>query len=381
MHNWFRHRKPLVCLPPRFMSSRGSAVMASGLKAFEWKHCAQTIRRGNRKNTTLTLSYISISSPFGLARIATDACANQNLPTCQKYDKRYDPSQRNHYRWYASVIQPGRNSLEEQRQKKKRGAVKRKKKRGSDSGVSSGQKSDISASDNRKDLAGDNLVDNDGGSDEAKSDSVYKILMGRERPDPSEEKFFPPLPRTFGGWKRVFVGTWTMYRDTWPKKKDKDILEDSTNKKGKEDGSGYSIDSIDVSGFQEQRDQIRKQTVDNLGQNLNTLHQEGSNFIESAKEQTGIRNKEDLRKWASDQMKLATECLTEFMAGYRAGRDEEIDNMLHKYFKELDDSGINDNSDSAGKHDATNSDQSESAQKGSRRRRHKRHPNSTRFRL
>ncbi len=56
--------------------------------------------------------------------------------------------------------------------------------------------------------------------------------------------------------------------------------------------------------------------------------------IEQAKEQTGIRNQEDLKAFASDTMRLATECLKEFMAGYREGRDNEIDKMLHEYFQE-----------------------------------------------
>ena len=37
----------------------------------------------------------------------------------------------------------------------------------------------------------------------------------------------------------------------------------------------------------------------------------------------------------SESMRLATDCLKEFMAGYRKGRDEEVDKMLHKYFQEL----------------------------------------------
>jgi hypothetical protein len=45
-------------------------------------------------------------------------------------------------------------------------------------------------------------------------------------------------------------------------------------------------------------------------------------------------SKEDLQKMAGDSMKLATECLKEFMTGYRQGRDQEIDKMLNEYFQD-----------------------------------------------
>lgn len=35
-------------------------------------------------------------------------------------------------------------------------------------------------------------------------------------------------------------------------------------------------------------------------------------------------------------MQTGTECIREFMAGYRQGRDQEVDKMLNEYFKEYD---------------------------------------------
>jgi hypothetical protein len=35
-------------------------------------------------------------------------------------------------------------------------------------------------------------------------------------------------------------------------------------------------------------------------------------------------------------MKLATDCLREFMAGYRQGRDQEVEKMMNEYFQEED---------------------------------------------
>ena len=47
-----------------------------------------------------------------------------------------------------------------------------------------------------------------------------------------------------------------------------------------------------------------------------------------------IYTSEDIKKVAEDILQLVTDCLKEFMAGYRKGRDDEIDKMLNEYFKE-----------------------------------------------
>jgi hypothetical protein len=77
----------------------------------------------------------------------------------------------------------------------------------------------------------------------------------------------------------------------------------------------------------------------NVARNLKVARREGTDMIGQAKEQTGIRNQEDLKAFASDMMRLATECLKEFMAGYREGRDTEVDKMLHEYFQEQEGKG------------------------------------------
>ena len=73
-------------------------------------------------------------------------------------------------------------------------------------------------------------------------------------------------------------------------------------------------------------------------------------MLEEAKKQTGIKNTDDLKAFAAEQMKLANTCLKEFMAGYRKGRDEEIDRMLHEYFQdgESKTNGNKSNVDSSG---------------------------------
>jgi ElaB/YqjD/DUF883 family membrane-anchored ribosome-binding protein len=73
---------------------------------------------------------------------------------------------------------------------------------------------------------------------------------------------------------------------------------------------------------------------DNAAKNLRSVRQNAQELLEQAKENTGIRNQEDMKELASEMMTIATECIKEFMAGYRKGRDTEIDKMLHEYFQD-----------------------------------------------
>jgi hypothetical protein len=113
---------------------------------------------------------------------------------------------------------------------------------------------------------------------------------------------------------------WNLYLTTWegtilraPKKETSILQQEIAGPEGPSQG-----------------DEIRS----NVARNLEVARREGTDLIEQAKEQTGIRNQEDLKAFASDMMRLATECLKEFMAGYREGRDNEVDKMLHDYFQE-----------------------------------------------
>ena len=85
---------------------------------------------------------------------------------------------------------------------------------------------------------------------------------------------------------------------------------------------------------------VREQTAqmeDNFDKNADFLKKRGDEVLGVVKAETGIHTKEELKVWLEDQMKLGVECLSEFMKGYRHGRDKEVDKMLHEYFKELED--------------------------------------------
>ena len=67
---------------------------------------------------------------------------------------------------------------------------------------------------------------------------------------------------------------------------------------------------------------------------MKIVRQDAQELLEHAKDTTGIRTQDDLKALASEAMKVATECIREFMAGYRSGRDSEIDKVLHEYFQD-----------------------------------------------
>jgi hypothetical protein len=71
-----------------------------------------------------------------------------------------------------------------------------------------------------------------------------------------------------------------------------------------------------------------------VAKNVKFLKERLQNSQAIAKE-TGIYTMQHLREWAARQLQLATECVNEFMVGYRQGRDDEIDKMMNLYFQQL----------------------------------------------
>ena len=73
---------------------------------------------------------------------------------------------------------------------------------------------------------------------------------------------------------------------------------------------------------------------DNASRNMKLVRQDAQYLLQATKDQTGVHTMEDMKVIATEMMKLATDCIKEFMAGYRQGRDDEIDKMLNEYFQE-----------------------------------------------
>jgi hypothetical protein len=74
----------------------------------------------------------------------------------------------------------------------------------------------------------------------------------------------------------------------------------------------------------------------NVKQNVHFLAQESDSVRQKVTEATGISTKEDLRRVAAEMMRLAANCVNEFMSGYRKGRDDEVEKMLTQYFQEIE---------------------------------------------
>lgn len=183
-------------------------------------------------------------------------------------------------------------------------------------------------------------IANDG--QEKKSNSPSEILFGIPMGNPLKERYIRSrqkiiYPKTWSGWKEVFRKTkdtylWTFEGFLLPEKKRDEhgniipVNEDD-------------IDDEDIDEKTTMKDKAKdaaNKMADNLQKNISTIQQEAPKFIQMGQQATGISSREELREWIGQQLKLGTDCLTEFMKGYRSGRDDEVDKMLHEYFKELD---------------------------------------------
>ena len=144
-------------------------------------------------------------------------------------------------------------------------------------------------------------------------------------------------PRTLEGWRTALSRAWEKYLWTHEgfliaeKRRDArgNILPDDQKVEDDDNGMAPTI--------QDRAAEAASQVSSNVQKNVATLKDEAPKLLKVGQQLTGIRTKEQLREWASAQLKLATECLGEFMNGYRKGRDDEVDRMLHKYFQEIDD--------------------------------------------
>ena len=157
--------------------------------------------------------------------------------------------------------------------------------------------------------------------EEPQQTNDYRVLFPRTLPDPEggeNEKKRIKYPRTFAGWKRVFTCAWTNYRSTW-----QGFMGSSDDEKEKEEEELGEI-------IEEEKEKVSG----NVEKNVAFVKEEGPKFFEFMKQETKTFTKDDLKRWAGEQMKLATLCLNEFMGGYRSGRDGEMDKMLNEYFKE-----------------------------------------------
>ena len=153
----------------------------------------------------------------------------------------------------------------------------------------------------------------------------------RERYIESQRKI--NYPKTWSGWKTVMKRTWDTYLWTFEgfllaeKKRDADgnIIPDDTKEESDDDKEEDKT-------LQDKATDAAEQISQNVQKNISTIKEEAPKLVQMGQQLTGISTREELREWVSEQLKLGTTCLSEFMKGYKKGRDQEIDRMLHEYF-------------------------------------------------
>jgi len=129
-----------------------------------------------------------------------------------------------------------------------------------------------------------------------------------------------------------------LYKETWEDGITGFSTKDNKNNTSSS-SSGVGIDddsssTLTIGPITQQQQQQLQAIGDNAANNLRIVRKDARDLLEHTKETTGIRNQDDMKALASEAMKIATECIKEFMAGYRKGRDTEIDKMLHEYFQQ-----------------------------------------------
>jgi hypothetical protein len=140
------------------------------------------------------------------------------------------------------------------------------------------------------------------------------------------------LPKNFSMFKSAFVMTWIGYRSTWDGffANRGFLVEDSIDSKEKNKKEQGEEEAEAVETAIEKRVEI----AGNAKRNLQFVKGEAESLRKEVSERTGISTTEDLKRVVGDTMRLASDCVQEFMAGYRKGRDEEVDKMLTTYFEE-----------------------------------------------
>jgi len=134
--------------------------------------------------------------------------------------------------------------------------------------------------------------------------------------------------------KELLHLAWIDYKYTWEGFLDNTRLNKEEHQTQQEDEQSQSQSQpfIDTEALEEKGQKLKA----NANRNVQMIREEGPSIVGMVKEQTGLKNKRDVKAWAMDQLKLANECVANFMKGYRVGRDEEMDNMMNEYFKDSD---------------------------------------------
>jgi hypothetical protein len=136
-------------------------------------------------------------------------------------------------------------------------------------------------------------------------------------------------PTSVSMWRRTLSQAWATYLTSWD---------------GFFTSQGFIVQSkeerqlqLNIKDAELAVENKRDEVTANVKRNVDFVKEESTRLRNEVRERTGIHTVEDLRRIAGDLMKLASNCVKEFMVGYRKGRDDETEKMLTLYFQDLDD--------------------------------------------
>jgi hypothetical protein len=148
-------------------------------------------------------------------------------------------------------------------------------------------------------------------------------------------------PRSLTAWKVALVETWQDYRSTWEGFwTSRGFLVEETETTSSSaatatnEGAGSSTNNNALT-TQQTLHRAQDQITTNIQRNTKFVKHAAQRLGSELQSHTGIYNTQDLRTWAAAMMRLGSDCVAQFMAGYRTGRDQEVTNMLTSYFEQL----------------------------------------------
>jgi hypothetical protein len=165
--------------------------------------------------------------------------------------------------------------------------------------------------------------------DEEDTRSVRDIIFPHPFENmPATDEYKMLWPTSLSMWRRALSQSYSKYLTTW----DGFFASQGFLVQSKDDDVQINTKEIQLAA-----EDKRTEVSANVKRNVEFVKEESTKLRDQVREQTGIHTTEDLRRFAGDMMKLASECVKEFMTGYRKGRDDETEKMLTQYFQELDD--------------------------------------------
>jgi hypothetical protein len=153
--------------------------------------------------------------------------------------------------------------------------------------------------------------------------------------DPSEQLNWP---KTWSGWMHLHRQVWQQYKGTWDgfwtsrgllvqseaEQEEERRLQEEENEK--RNGKLTIVDN---------KVAVHEKIATNLRKNAKFFQDESFHLRNSVQTATGIRNTQDIKDFFAEMLKLFSECLQEFMNGYRKGRNDETEKIVATYVQGL----------------------------------------------